>query len=118
MGFSQSTQIWSNFSMVADGYSAPVKVDMYGYDIQLLFTGTPTGTFFLQISDDNPFVGSGQPPANWTQMQRSIIDTVDIPDNSIGWGHSQRNYRWVRVGYKFVSGTGTITSAICNYRGC
>lgn len=100
--------------MTTDGYSKAVKVDMTGWSIQAVWTGSPTGTFFVQMSNDNPFSGD---PTNWTIQQKSLMDTGDITDGqSLGIGHKQCPYRWVRLGYHAVSGSGTL-SATLNWTG-
>lgn len=80
------------------------------YAIQLIFTGTPAGTFKLQASND-----LGQPQAagdaqkysgvsNWTDISGSE-QTVAAAGNHM-WTVENAGYNWVRVVWT-ASGAGT-----------
>lgn len=108
--------------------SAMQLKDMYGYAIQVVFTGTPTGTFKLQASCDpvtkaDQIFGSNgavvYTPTNWT-------DIVDSPDEvvaagSVMWSATGiTGYNYVRVVYTDTSGgasTATITVSTFNGKG-
>lgn len=95
----------------------------FGYSIQIVFTGTPTGTFKLQASDD-PVPQNGMPfsgiytATNWTDVANS--SQAVSAAGSIVWNVSDVMYNYVRVVYtdgSSGSSTAIITSAICNLKG-
>jgi hypothetical protein len=96
-----------------------------GYAIQIFFTGTPTGSFKLQSSCDNPanVTASGGKatqflPTNWTDIANSTF-TVAAAGN-VEWNVTWDMGAWVRVVYTDSSGgssTATITSSTFNSKG-
>lgn len=89
-------------------------MNTYGYAIQAVYTGTPTGTFKLQASVDP--VKDGPPntpqPTNWDDITDSSF-TVSSAGVYI-WNVTDAMYTWVRLVYTDSSG-GTST-AIVNAR--
>lgn len=91
------------------------------YSIQLVFTGSPTGTFKLQASND-PGRPSG---ASDTEVQIGLSNWTDIADSTQAisaagdhtWTVENAGYSWVRVVYTFASGSGSLTSARCVVKG-
>lgn len=103
------------------GYSQQLK-NMFGYSIQLSWSGTPTGTFKLQGSSDPLYSGApGTNPAeptNWTDVPSSSQAVVAA--GSYMWNISDVMYNWVRVVFTDGSGgasTALITSAVFNGKG-
>jgi hypothetical protein len=100
--------------------SMPLQT-MYCYSIQVFFTGTPTGTFKLQASDDvYPSVNqTNLANLNWSDIANSSF-TVAAAGN-VMWNYSLlAGYNWVRVVYTDGSSgesTATITSATLNGKG-
>jgi hypothetical protein len=91
------------------------------YNIQLVFTGNPSGNFKLQISND-----AGNPNApkeadrnfkieNWTDMADSG-QTISAAGNH-SYEVQNAGHRWVRLVWTATSGSGTITSARFNAKG-
>jgi hypothetical protein len=91
------------------------------YSIQIFFTGSPTGTFKLQISND-----TGTPNAqgdakkyagvtHWTDYDGSPLSVAAAGD--VAWDVQNTGAEWVRVVYTPASGSGTITSARCKVKG-
>lgn len=82
----------------------------FGYSIQVVVTGSVTGTLKLQGSDDiinilHDSVGAGV--VTWT-------DITGSPQAISGAGHGVYNvsagmYEWLRASYAATSGTGTMT---------
>lgn len=93
------------------------------YNIQIVYTGTPTGTFKLQASSDNSatMTAAGQTPyspTNWTD----VLDSSQAVSaaGSIMWNVEWASYNFVRVVYTDGSGgasTAVITVATMNVKG-
>lgn len=85
------------------------------YAIQLVFTGTPAGTFKLQASCDpannvNPTVVVQQAElSHWTDIADSS-QTISAAGNHM-WTVQNAGYNWVRIVYTRSSSTGTLTDA-------
>lgn len=93
------------------------------YSIQLVFTGTPAGTFKLQASVD-----AGSPSAQGDAAKYSaVVNWTDVPSSSqvvaaagtVMWNIVDAGYNWVRVVYTDggTGGTGTLTSARAYVKG-
>lgn len=96
--------------------SLPVNlVSTYSYAIQVVWTGTPTGSFELQASCDPAAAAQGYPsgavynPVNWTTIQASNI--VVTAAGTWMWNGQDQAYNWVRIAYTDTSG-GTSTAAL------
>jgi hypothetical protein len=90
---------------------------MYGYSIQVVFTGTPTGTFKLQASCDSCLIADFPNfPTNWQDITDSPF-TVSSAGDYV-WNVFDVMYNWVRVVYTDASG-GTSTAVItsCTFNG-
>jgi hypothetical protein len=91
------------------------------FSIQLVFTGSPVGTFSLQCSDD-PGVG---PSVNLPPSSEGVIHWTDIADSaqaiSAAGNHSYNfqnaGFTWVRLVWTAISGSGSLTSARINIKG-
>ena len=86
-------------------------LNMYGYSIQVVFTGTPTGTFKLQASSDpvNGVSSGLNTPVNWTDVANSS-QSLTAAGNYM-WNVFDVMYNWVRLVYQDTSG-GTSTAII------
>jgi hypothetical protein len=91
--------------------SAPIPLlQTWGYAIQVVFTGTPTGTFKLQASCD-PIPQARvqvQTPVNWTDIANSS-NMVTAAGNYM-WNVFDIAYNYVRVVYN--DGSGGTSAAI------
>lgn len=91
------------------------------FSIQLVFTGTPTGNFKLQCSNDkgkeDKVLGgwSSDNVSNWTDIDQSAQPITAAGDHA--WDVQNCGYRWVRVVWTFTSGSGSLTSARFNVKG-
>lgn len=103
--------------------STPMQLyEMYGFSIQVVVTGTPTGTFKLQASND-PVYASNIPAGarvvtNWTDVASS--SQVVSAAGSVMWSATDAMYNYVRVVYTDASGgasTAVITSCTFNSKG-
>lgn len=87
-------------SMAGNLTTDPVDVvysDNVGF--QLIFTGTPTGTFQCQGSIDN---------VNWTNLEFSTVPSATGAADTHLFNLNNVPYRKLRVGYTRTSGTGTL----------
>lgn len=93
------------------------------YAIQIVYTGTPTGSFKLQASNDDGQPLKGVSPVT---LGSSVVNWTDVPSSSVAvsgaagssmWNIQDAGYRWVRVVYVFTSGTGSLTIARVNTKG-
>jgi len=96
--------------------SAPQQLNqIFGYYIQLVITGTPTGTFTLQSSGD---ANSGDVfPTNWAAVASSsqAVSGAGVYSYNV----SDVQYNWVRLVYTDgSSGTSTaVLNATINTKG-
>lgn len=97
----------------------------FAFSIQIFFTGTPTGSFKLQMSDYHAYSGqpstagtglNAPPPSGmWTDIANSAF-TVTAAGN-VAWDYSWPGFNWVRVVYTDTSSgasTAIITSSTFN----
>lgn len=95
----------------------------FGYSIQVFFTGTPTGSFKLQGSDDPAYSGlvggnTAGVPTRWSDIAGS--STAVSAAGDVFWDKISPMYNWVRVQYTDGSvGTSTaiVTYASFNSKG-
>lgn len=98
--------LFTNYSMDQDGYSNPFDLELVtGYSAQFIWTGTPTGYLFIQVSDDM------SNPTNWSLIDRSVYPTGGNA-NSLVYKQHMAAFRWIRFGYAFGSGTGTLNARL------
>ena len=105
--------------------STPMQLyQIYSYAIQVVFTGTPNGTFSLQASCDpvpqatTHSITAAPTPTNWTTISGSN-QTVSAA-GSVIWNAQDIAYNWVRVTYSDASSgssTATITVSTFNSKG-
>lgn len=96
-------KIFNDFDMSQDGYSTAFDLEaVTGYTIHAYWSGTPTGILFLQVSSE--------PVAtNWNLIDLSLVNTEGVANTHL-WKHALASYRWVRLGYAFSSGSGTLNA--------
>ena len=89
------------------------------YSIQVVFTGSPDGSFKLQASNDEGKndVETGQPNiTNWTDIEGSTQAISSSGDHT--YSVADPGYRWVRLVWTdSSSSSATITSARFNVKG-
>lgn len=88
--------------MSADIVSTTVQLDQdFGYSIQAVWGGTPTGSFFLEASDDQ---------VTWVEVFNSRVDIV-AEDGKVMWNcWGTTTYAWARLSYTAGSGSGTLVA--------
>lgn len=91
------------------------------YSIQLVFTGSPTGNFKLQASNDKGLEDKrlggwdSSGVSNWTDIADSQQAITAAGDHA--WTVENAGYRWVRVVWTQTAGTGSLDSARFNAKG-
>jgi hypothetical protein len=96
---------------------------MLTYAIQVVWTGTATGTFTLNASADPAAqanaTGSSPislyAPVDWTQVASSSLSPTGVQNVMWNFGNANCGYNWVQIVYTDSSG-GTSTAVItkCN----
>jgi len=78
--------------------------------LQLVFTGTPTGTFSVELSIDYQQDQQGNVinAGTWTPMSFSITPVASGAAGSVYIDINQISAPWMRVKYTKTSGTGTL----------
>src|ERR1035437_7634471 len=77
--------------------------NIFGYCIQAVITGTPTGSIKIQMSND-PYQNifpNDLPPVNWTDIANSIFAVTAA--GNVAWNVMNPNYNWVRIVYTDTS---------------
>lgn len=106
----------NNVSM-ASGITGPATNIQFlpGISYDISWTGTPTGTFSVQVSNtyqQNPD-GSVANAGNWTTLPSSSFSgTYPVPSGSAGTGFLDivgTEAVWVRLLYNYTSGSGNLT---------
>ena len=92
---------------------------IYGYSVQVSFSGVFAGTFKIQTSND---VGNtpNQVPTHWNDLANSsaaVVAGAYGGEAGIMWNVERSFYRWFRIVYTPTSGTGTLTSATMTIKG-
>ncbi len=109
-------QIITNGTM-ASATVTSIGVDInqiYTFAIQAVYTGSPVGTFKLQVSCDKVLPASGTDPAanvlNWTDYTGSSQDISAAGD--FAWLVNPAGYRWIRLVYTKASGSGVLNATL------
>lgn len=78
--------------------------------LQLIFTGTPTGTFSVELSIDYQQDQQGNVinAGNWTAMSFSSSPVASGAAGTVYIDINQISAPWMRVKYTKTSGTGTL----------
>jgi hypothetical protein len=88
---------------------------IYGYSVQVSFSGVFAGTFKIQTSND-----VGTAPTHWNDLANSsaaVVAGAYGGEAGIMWNVERSFYRWFRIVYTPTSGTGTLTSATMTIKG-
>lgn len=109
-------------SLGADWASRPVWLGHIAqFAVQLVFTGTPDGSFKLQASNDVGHINAGGSVpqyagvANWTDVANSTVLVTAAGD--VMWNVENAGYEWVRVVYVRTASTGSLTVARAKVKG-
>ena len=116
---SPSAILQPNLVMNTTLTSLPVNcVNTYTCGVQVVFTGTPTGSFKLQCSMDPAAVAEVLPkasvfqPVNWTDITGTPYAVTAA--GSAVWNLQDIGYNWLRLIYTDTSGgTSTALLTVC-----
>lgn len=100
--------LFTNADMSGNLASNPISLyNIFGYNIYLVFTGSPVGTFTILVSSD-PFAGEATVPlpTNFILLDDSTLTVSAAGD--IMYNVNICNYNWFKVVYTSTSGTGTL----------
>jgi hypothetical protein len=109
-------QVVTNASMATTVISTVTiiqNMSQIGYDIS--WTGTPNGTFSVQVSNTYTQNGAGvvQNPGNWTTLTLSTVPTATgTPGNGYIDIDALSGYA-LRLVYTPASGTGVMNATVC-----
>lgn len=114
--------IFDNNDLSASRQSEPIYLGhIVNFSVQVVFSGTPNGTFKLQVSNDMGEIDAqtrlvqGRGVQHWTDVADSSFSVTTAGD--VFWTVQNIGYRWARVVYTAASGSGTIESARANGKG-
>lgn len=104
----------------ADAASSAIFVGQdLGLSIQAVWTGSPVGSFKIQVSND-------QGPAENSIMTGAVANWSDYTGSAVSAGGTSGNWmwdlpltgvRWVRLVFTSTSGTGSLTSVQLSPKG-
>lgn len=82
--------------------------------VQFNFTGTPTGTFQVQVSADyaQDELGNVQNPGNWVPITLTPAPVAAGSSGSVYIDLNELSAPWMRLAYVFTSGTGSLNAFI------
>lgn len=82
--------------------------------IQLDWTGTPTGTFDVQISSNHlqDINGNVQVPGTWVSLPLSPAITASGSADTAYIDLNQQSAQYMRIVYTRTSGTGSLTAVV------
>lgn len=85
------------------------------FSVFLKWSGTPTGTFKLQASND---LAGTNPDAvvDWEDVTGSSYSVAGAAGQLV-FNYDTAPFRWIRIVYTAASGSGTLTKALITLRG-
>lgn len=107
--------LWSSQAMgVATITTAAVQLEhIFGFAVQLVWTGTPVGNFTIEVSNDMPPAGGVIPstfaPTNWSTLSGSTKAAGGAAGEHI-YNVTDAMYRWFRIKYVGTGSTGSVTA--------
>ncbi len=104
--------IFSSDDMSGVLTSEPIPLfNIYGFSVQLIYTGSPDGEMKLQASDDDSFENQANTdPSNWTDLSGTVIAIAAA--GSYIYNYSLVPFNWVRVVWTPSSGSGSLSGRI------
>lgn len=88
--------------MTGEVVSPAIQLDQdFGYSVQAVWTGSPTGTLQLEASNDQ---------VTWIPVYNSPVE-IAAEDGKIMWNAwGTTAYAWARLHYLSTSGTGSLSA--------
>jgi hypothetical protein len=105
-------------AMTADVYSSPSNINGFGdVSYNLNWTGTPTGTFLVEVCNDYvpspPGVIPKEPQSgSWVALTLSTSVTASGSAGIAAIDIVGTSFAWIRLHYVFTSGTGALTATV------
>ncbi len=105
-----SNKILTDMSTTINGPAMNLDQTLH-FSFHAKWTGTPTGSFKLQGSND---------------VESTVTDWEDIPGSTLAvagaagtqmWNYADAPFRWVRIVYTATSGTGTLSKCLFSAKG-
>jgi hypothetical protein len=94
-------------SMGSDVTSSATNIEgLDNVGIYIDFSGTPVGTFAVQVSTDKG------PPTRWSDLELSPDPVASGSADTITMDLNNLPYSWLRLVYRRTSGTGTLSAWI------
>jgi len=89
------------------------------WSLQLIFTGSPSGTFVIQVSNDplsyEDVKNGAKTIGNWSDYTGST--SIITAAGDLFFNIKDAGYKWARVKYVFTAGTGSLTVATFQVKG-
>lgn len=104
---------WSNTALTADRTTTAHWLGhIMAYSITAVVSGgtAPTGTFYVQASNDDYPPEKASSVGNWVSLEDIEVAITD--NGTFMWNVDGAGYKWVRLFYDFTSGTGTVSGRI------
>jgi hypothetical protein len=114
----QPYQVFTAQAMTATVHSQPTNcqyIDNMQY--QLVWTGSPVGTFSVEVSSNYQQSGQGSQitvlnPGTWEPLPLTATITASGSADDALIDLNQVPCPWVRLSYNFTSGTGSVTATV------
>lgn len=92
---------------------------IFSWSIQAIWTGMPTGTLKVQISNDMVAVAASNSSPNGPNPAANVVNWSDYSNSSLDitsesgdwtWVAQLPPYRWIRLVYESTSGSGSLSA--------
>lgn len=106
-----SNEAFSNVQIASGSLASTLTGDSHGVaqfstgSVQAVWTGTPTGDFTIEVSNDAP----NTTPSNWTELPDSTQAAGGAAGSHV-WYLDHIGYTHIRLVYTSTSGTGSVTA--------
>ena len=101
--------LFENESLGSDVFSRPIRIRYSKVDrisLHNLISGTPEGSFLIQISND--ITEDQSLVTNWVDYPGSLTSILGI--TQLMYNMTDITFRWIRLAYIRVNSTGNVTT--------